>query len=211
MSLLTTINGGNNTSPYYVENVGTDINPIIPSPSLSILGDSLGNAYVNAANPTIGSLHLGANFTVPNSIVCSSGPALNSMNVPTVFNAGAIFTASVDLTATAPTLKSATQVVGALPSGGAGTAIPQPALSAGTYIVHFQAAPADIDYAVSVIGYWNGTSWSAGGGMASAALGVSGSQILVSPSAGTNLTYYHNKGSDVSMPFVYFLQVSTNA
>jgi len=180
MSLLTSTNSGSATQPYFVPNLGTEGGVVIPASSISIRGDSLKRAYIQAEDDAAGSLHLGANGAVFDSIVLTSGPALTTVNTAlTVAGGGATnFSGQVNTAAGVPIVCGGSITTGgnlilssnggaldgitsaAVPVAGAG-AIPNPAnLTTGTWLVVYIGNGAGNENAQpSGVFYWQGASW----------------------------------------------------
>lgn len=107
MSLIPSANAGAPGQDYFIDNLGTNAAPIVPATTIALTGDAQGRAYVRGANPAAaaqpGSLHLGANPDVFDSIVLTSGPALTTINTNTIVTNGSqlALTNAIDATGSA--------------------------------------------------------------------------------------------------------------
>ena len=235
MSLIPASNAGAPGLSYGISNAGTTAAPVVASGSLSIAGDGLGAAYINAANrvssSTPGSLHLGANPDVYDVMVLTSSPSSavivnTDLNMPVggstlrlqngaslLCTGTATFQGPVNMTASLPTLYQQS-VAFATPDGTNNGVLPQPvSLPAATYAITLSntAEPA---LNLSMIARWNGAIWSAGG----TAVGVSfpgggvpaviNRGIIVAP-GGATLEITNGTGTAMS-GFVYYTAISAN-
>lgn len=221
MSLLTSVNGGNETSPYYVENVGTDVDPIVPGGSLKLAGYApLGAAYIRSASTT-GSLHLGATPAVFDNIVCSAGPALTTVNTNLTCAAGltvagaSVFSNSIDLNnqqiQNNLRFTQAFNVADGTNDVSPGTAQPSP-MPFGSYaiLVQITSPSTGVQVQPSCIGFWNGTIWSAGANGVGTTFPGGNVAVGIRPSAdGTRLVMSNGSGSAIT-GFIYYTSLGEN-
>lgn len=222
MSLLPSTNNGSTSEPSFILNAGSVADPVVNASSLEILGDSLNRAYLRAAAGTSetpdGSLHLGANPDVFDSIVLTSGPALTTVNTALVAASTlevqgiAVFDQSISLSGqqVQDNLRY-TQAFGPVADGtndvALGTA--QPALLAGSYAIAVQIV-GNPQIQPSCIGIWNGTQWSAGANGAAMTYPGGNVSVGIRPAVGgATLVMSNGSGAPIS-GFVYYVALGEN-
>ena len=207
MSLITSRTAGSATSSYFLQNVGSDAAPTVPTSSAGVvLIDSVAGAASIRSDGA--SLSLGGTpSTAPLSITAANVSSSVLVNAASLNVIGATqLLGSVDMSQTAPVLRTYTQPGVAVADGGAGTALPQPAsLPTGLYAVSIacNATPAAN---LGFNAYWNGTQWTSGGSANSNPIGGA-TNFRVNPVAAT-LTYFQNSGAPLTINFIYYTQLS---
>jgi hypothetical protein len=225
MSLLSSVNSGSASQPYAIANVGSAAVPVIGAPAgiTRLQDDGVGNTAIRSAKSN-GVLILGANDSTTSNITCTSTATViqTDLTMPTgsstlrllngadlLVTGSATFQGSVDMSTTAPTLKTLTKVGASIPNAAA-TALPQPAgLSAGLYHIGL-SCPGNEDVQASAIGYWNGTAWTIGATGTATRIGGVGIVCVIEPvtAGGASLQIYQNTGGALNVPFIYYTQLA---
>lgn len=208
MSLIPSTTAGSTTSSYFIKNAGTDSAPVISTDDAGTVRVDASTAGAAFIQGTGSSLTLGANGTAFNMLALGSSPSATvQANVPLVCANTALFLGAVDMSQTAPLLRTFTQP-GVVASDGINTALPQPAgLPVGLYAVSVQSNATPVA-ALSTIAYWNGTGWTIGGSVCSVAItGGPVGTFRINP--GATLTYKQDSGAPVSLNFIYYTQLGS--